>query len=264
MTLELKFTDEERSIIESKIISSKDIFFAIHFTDIVFLPSILSNGINYSKATYDMMKDVVSIKGDQYGFALDGYRGNYNYVEGKYIDINGETWAIKLIDSFFTSKRTFSYLLKDNRLVTSSELETITHYHKLYLDNNQNFDFMSEQDTEKLFELVCRIKARDAFTSLYRDEKDFKSSMNVALLFDGNDIANKRDVFGLSNIYKGSCKIWVNKNSKIQGIMVYPVNILETSQIVMNAAKTIDDIIPIYNYQTELCWPNLLNPSEIK
>ena len=69
--------------------------------------------------------------------------------------------------------------------------------------------------------------------------------MNAALLFPESSINNDKDI------------IQVKEDSNIEGIVIYPVNLQEVSQKVSMNSKTIEDIIPIYDFDCNLLWPNL-------
>jgi hypothetical protein len=252
-----QLTENELDVVRQKMIPHKYSYFAIHFTDISFLPNILSQGIRYAQSTFDSVECVKAIKGKEYSEALGTYRYFYESVYGKEYGEGLKRDRIETIRRCFTPQSHFMRLLEKTNLRTSSELETIRKYNENHFMINEKLDFLEETDVNVLYELVARVFARNNyFTFCSGDYDDFQSAMNVALLFGEDSIYNKTNVFGFSNVYKRSSVIQVKPNSKIEGIMIYEANLNETLQIVLDNSKTINDIMPICDYDGDVLWPN--------
>ncbi|GEM_PF-6823742 len=254
-----KFTKEELSVIQKKIIPSKDNYNLVHFTDTHFLRNILLKGIHYSEATYAKFGDIKKINGNQFGFALDSYRfykdDHKDYIYDKSIFIT-KKGLIKDIFNGFRHKNFFKHL-KENNLRNNSELKSILNYYKKYLENNKKLDFLTTKDVNSLHELLSRLYSRKEYITLNRLDSEFRSAMNVCLIFDKEDASNKVDAFGLEREFYDWAKFSINKGSKIKGIMIYKDNFKEVFKTVLETAKTINDIPPIYDYNGNVLWPKV-------
>jgi len=262
-----KFTREELSVVQKKIIQSKDNYNLVHFTGTHFLRNILIKGIRYSEATYAKFGDIKNIGGKQFGFALDTYRfykdDHKDYTYDKSIFISKEAFIKDVFNGFW--RQNFFKHLKEKNLRNNNELKSISNYYKRYLEKNKKkyleknrtLDFLTPKEINSLHELLVRLYSRNEYITLNRSDSEFRSAMNICLIFDKEDASNKVDAFGLEREFYDWAKFLINKGSKIKGIMIYKDNFEEVFKMVLETAKTINDIPPIYDYNGALLWPKV-------
>jgi len=258
------FTKEELDFIKKKFVFDSVI---VHFTDIHFLKDIMLEGLSYgSQGTVSSLSDLKQIEGREYSDAL----GSYRYTKTKKSEHNDfhRKHAPTLKDyilnyqsvGFNTPK--FKKLLRDRRLINTFELKELLNYYKRFILNKKDLSVFKKNELLKIQELQSRVRARELyidfkksilnplrydFTNMTNNPYDrINSSMNVGLIVDdksNNHFLNSRRVIGLSS------------NSRIKGIVTYADNFKYVFKIMLENARSIEDIVPIYDYNGKVLFP---------
>jgi hypothetical protein len=259
------FTKEELDVIKKKLVFGSVV---VHFTDIHFLRDIMLKGISYgSQGTVSSLSDLRKIEGIQYSNALDTYRYSKTrkHEHNRFYRKHAPTIKDYILNyqSVGFNKPKFKQLLRDRRFINTFELNELLSYYKRFVSNKKDLSIFKKNELIRIQELQSRVRARELFIDLKKSGSnrlyDFismtdnpydriNSSMNVGLIVDGNvniDSFNFRRIIDL------------NSNSRIKGMVTYKDNFKDVFKIMLENARNIADIVPIYDYNGKVIFPKV-------